>query len=96
MPGKIHGGVKNADDLQRRVVDAKEDDVAALRGDLAPGEKVRTFTELTRLVKNLFESGPEGVQVDFFLARAPCLECIGADGLKVCDSGGGELQGHRG
>ena len=42
-------------------MDAEEDDMAALGGDLTTGEKVGTLTELIRLAENLFESCPEGV-----------------------------------
>ena len=74
--------------------DAEEDDVTALSGDLATGEEVRTLTEFVGLPKDLFEYGPECVEINFFLPRAPSFECVVTDGLKVCGGGGGEFQGH--
>ena len=82
--------------LQGGVVDAEEDDVAALGGDLAAGEEVGTLTKVVWVAEDLFESGPECVEIDFFLSGAPGLECVVADGLEVCDGGGGEFQGHGG
>lgn len=94
VAGEIHGGMKDPDDLEGGVVDAEEDDVTALGGNLATREEVGPGTKLIWVAKDLFESGPESVEINFFLSWAPSLECVIADGLKVCGGGGGELQGH--
>lgn len=87
MAFEVHGGVEDADDLQRIIVHSKKNDVAAFGGDAAAGEEFFPETETMGVRAKRFEAGPEIPKIALLLFRAPGFEGVGSDGTEVFEGG---------
>ena len=83
MAAEIHGTVEDPDDLEGRSANAEEDQMAALRGDLAARKKVIATAPFFGICKDFFKSGPKRIEIGLLLVGSPFFQGVKADGAEI-------------
>jgi hypothetical protein len=79
VPLEIHRGVQDADDFQRFVPGAEEDDVATFGRDPAFRKQFLAEPVAERIGSEGFDAGPDLPEVTLLLFQTPVFQRVSAD-----------------